>query len=161
VSGNGDLGIFQRGLKYAFQALGRSRLPFRRDADRQGSRLQEACLVAPNIAFGQAMINLVPPIARGFGQSIVFQDYYRPTSATSRRRRAHPRIEPDVVMAMSFPNDSVGLLRVQAANYAPKMFYEAVGAATCSLRTTSAATRRRRLGHRFNDTFKETARRRS
>jgi branched-chain amino acid transport system substrate-binding protein len=30
---------------------------------------------------------------------------------------------------MSFPNDSVGVLRqLKAANYAPKMFYEAIGA---------------------------------
>jgi branched-chain amino acid transport system substrate-binding protein len=128
----GDLGIFSRGLKYVFQALGP--LPtylfgVMQIAKDHGYR--KLALVAPNIAFGQAMINLVPPIARGFGQSIVYSEYYPANlsdfSSVVEKIRAS---NPDVVLAMSFPNDSVGLLRgLKAANYAPKLFYEAIGAA--------------------------------
>jgi len=36
---------------------------------------------------------------------------------------------PDVLLAMAFPNDAIGVLRqLKQSNYAPKMFYEAVGA---------------------------------
>jgi branched-chain amino acid transport system substrate-binding protein len=148
----GDLGIFQRGLKYAFQALGP--LPTYLFGAMQIAKdhgYKKLALVAPNIAFGQAMINLVPPIARGFGQSIVFQDYYPANlsdfSSVVERIRA----------SMSFPNDSVGLLRgLKAANYAPKMFYEAVGAADVQFANNVGGDAEGVVSVTgFNDTFKE------
>jgi branched-chain amino acid transport system substrate-binding protein len=155
----GDLGIFQRGLKYAFQALGP--LPTYLFGALQIAKdhgYKRLALVAPNIAFGQAMINLVPPIARGFGQSIVFSDYYPATlsdfSSVVERIRAS---NPDAVLAMSFPNDSVGLLRgLKAANYAPKMFYEAVGAADVQFANNVGGDAEGILSVTgFNDAFKE------
>ena len=147
------------GLNYAFQALGP--LPTYLFGALQIAKdhgYKRLALVAPNIAFGQAMINLVPPIARGFGQSIVFQRYYPATlsdfSSVVERMRAS---NPDVVMAMSFPNDSVGLLRgLKAANYAPKMFYEAVGAADVQFANNVGGDAEGIVSVTgFNDTFKE------
>ncbi len=155
----GDLGIFSRGLHYVFQALGP--LPTYLFGAMQIAKdrgYKKIALVAPNIAFGQAMINLVPPIARGFGQAIVFSDYYPATlsdfSSVVERIRA---TNPDVVLAMSFPNDSVGLLRgLKAANYAPKLFYEAVGAADVQFANNVGGDAEGVVSVTgFNDSFKE------
>jgi branched-chain amino acid transport system substrate-binding protein len=155
----GDLGIFSRGLRYVFQALGP--LPTYLFGVMQIAKdrgYKKIALVAPNIAFGQAMINLVPPIARGFGQAIVFSDYYPATlsdfSSVVERIRA---TNPDAVLAMSFPNDSVGLLRgLKAANYAPKLFYEAVGAADVQFANNVGGDAEGVVSVTgFNDSFKE------
>ena len=155
----GDLGIFSRGFKYVFQALGP--LPTYLFGALQIAKdhgYKRLALVAPNIAFGQAMIGLVPPIARGFGQAIVFSDYYPANlsdfSSVVERVRAS---NPDAVLAMSFPNDSVGLLRgLKAANYAPKMFYEAVGAADVQFANNVGGDAEGVISVTgFNNTFKE------
>ena len=128
----GDLNIFSRGLHYVFQALGP--LPTYLFGTMQIAKdhgYRRLAIVGPNIAFGQSMLGLVPGIARGFGQSIVYTESYPANlndfSSLVEKIRAS---NPDAVLAMSFPNDSVGLLRaLKTANYAPKMFYEAIGAA--------------------------------
>jgi branched-chain amino acid transport system substrate-binding protein len=76
------------------------------------------------------LTDAVPTIARGFGQAIVYQEYYPPTTSDYSTILEKVRAaNPDVLLAMSFPNDSVGVLRgLKQANYAPKMFYEAIGA---------------------------------
>ncbi|HXP93101.1 MAG TPA: amino acid ABC transporter substrate-binding protein [Candidatus Binatia bacterium] len=126
-----DVVLFSRGLRYIFQSVGpvQSYLfgVLSIAHDRGFKRL---AIISPNIAFGHSLTDAVPTIARGFGQAIVFQEYYPPNTSDYA-----PLIEkvraagPDVVLAMSFPVDSVGVLRaLKQADYAPKMFYEAIGA---------------------------------
>lgn len=126
-----DVALFQHGLRYTFQAVGAvGTYLYGVLAIAHDRGFKKIAIVSPDIAFGHSLTNGVPEIARGFGQAIVFQEYYPATtsdySALIEKVRA---AQPDVVMAMSFPNDSVGVLRaLKQANYAPKMFYEAIGA---------------------------------
>lgn len=126
-----DVAMFSRGFKYIFQALGpvQSYLfgVLSIAHDRGFKRL---AVIGPDVAFGHSLANAVPTIARGFGQAIVYQEFYPGNasdfSSTVEKLKA---ANPDVVLAMSFPNDSVGVLRaLKQSNYAPKMFYEAIGA---------------------------------
>ena len=126
-----DVAMFSRGFRYIFQALGpvQSYLfgVLSIAHDRGFKRL---AVIGPDIAFGHSLANAVPGIARGFGQAIVFQEFY-PGNASdfSSIVEKVKASNPDVVLAMSFPNDSVGVLRqLKQSNYAPKMFYEAIGA---------------------------------
>jgi len=126
-----DVAMFSRGYRYIFQALGpvQSYLfgVLSIAHDRGFKRL---AVIGGDIAFAHSLANAVPPIARGFGQAVVYQEFYPGnasdfSSVVEKVRAAGP----DVVLAMSFPNDSVGVLRqLKVANYAPKMFYEAIGA---------------------------------
>jgi branched-chain amino acid transport system substrate-binding protein len=126
-----DVAMFSRGYKYIFQALGpvQSYLfgVLSIAHDRGFKRL---AVIGGDIAFAHSLANAVPEIARGFGQAVVHQEFYPGnasdfSSVVEKVRAANP----DVVLAMSFPNDSVGVLRqLKVANYAPKMFYEAIGA---------------------------------
>jgi branched-chain amino acid transport system substrate-binding protein len=70
------------------------------------------------------------PKSRGFGQAIVYTEFYpaRASDFASVIEKVKAA-NPDVVLAMAFPNDAIGVLRqMKQSNYAPKMFYEAVGA---------------------------------
>jgi branched-chain amino acid transport system substrate-binding protein len=126
-----DVAMFSRGYRYIFQALGpvQSYLfgVLSIAHDRGYKRL---AVIGGDIAFAHSLANAVPVMARGFGQAVVYQEFYPGnasdfSSIVEKVRAANP----DVVLAMSFPNDSVGILRqLKVANYAPKMFYEAIGA---------------------------------
>ncbi len=126
-----DVAMFSRGFRYIFQALGPVQsylygvLSIAHDHG-----FKRLAVIAPDIAFGHSLANAVPPIARGFGQAVVYQEFY-PGNASdfSSVVQKVKAVNPEVLLAMSFPNDSVGVLRqLKQSNYAPKMFYEAIGA---------------------------------
>jgi branched-chain amino acid transport system substrate-binding protein len=125
-----DIAMFQRGNRYIFQGLGPVQtylFGLLSIAHEHG--FKRLAVIGGDTAFPHSLANAVPEIARGFGQSIVYQEFY-PQSASDlstvvQKMRA---ANPDVVLAMAFPNDSIVLLRnMKQANYAPKMFYEAIG----------------------------------
>jgi branched-chain amino acid transport system substrate-binding protein len=126
-----DVALFSRGLRYIVQAVGAVQTYIFGMLSLAHDRgFRRIAIISPDIAFGHSLTDAVPTIARGFSQAIVFQEYYPPTtsdySSVIEKARAS---NPDLLMAMSFPNDSVGVLRaLKQANYAPKMFYEAIGA---------------------------------
>jgi branched-chain amino acid transport system substrate-binding protein len=126
-----DVAMFSRGYKYIFQALGpvQSYL-FGVMSIAHDRGFKRLAVIGPDVAFGHSLANAVPTIARGFGQAIVYQEFYPGnTSDFSSIVEKLKAANPDVVLAMSFPNDSVGVLRqLKQSNYAPKMFYEAIGA---------------------------------
>ena len=92
--------------------------------------LKRLAVIGGDIAFAHSLANAVPVIARGFGQAVVYQEFYPATPAIFRRSsRKCARPTPTSCWPCRFPNDSVGVLRqLKVANYAPKMFYEAIGA---------------------------------
>jgi branched-chain amino acid transport system substrate-binding protein len=126
-----DVAMFQRGFKYIFQGLGPVQtylygvLSIAKD-----HKLRTLALIGPDTAFGHSLVNAVPEVARGFGQSIVYTEFYPArandfSSVIEKVKAANP----DVLLAMAFPNDSIGVLRqLKQSNYAPKIFYEAIGA---------------------------------
>jgi branched-chain amino acid transport system substrate-binding protein len=126
-----DVAMFSRGYRYIFQALGpvQSYL-FGVLSIAHDHGFKRLAVIGGDIAFAHSLANAVGPIARGFGQAVVHQEFYPGnasdfSSVVEKVRAANP----DVLLAMSFPNDSVGILRqLKVANYAPKMFYEAIGA---------------------------------
>jgi branched-chain amino acid transport system substrate-binding protein len=126
-----DVAMFSRGYRYIFQALGPVQsyiYGIMSIAHDHGYK--KLAIVGGDIAFSHSLANAVPTIARGFGQAIVFQEFY-PGNASdfSSVVEKLKSSGADAVLAMSFPNDSVGLLRqFKLSNYAPKMFYEAIGA---------------------------------
>ncbi|HXP92963.1 MAG TPA: amino acid ABC transporter substrate-binding protein [Candidatus Binatia bacterium] len=126
-----DVAMFSRGFRYIFQSLGpvQSYL-FGVLSIAHDHGFRRLAIIGPDIAFGHSLANAVPTIARGFSQAIVFQEFY-PGNASdfSSIVEKVKAANPDVLLAMSFPNDSVGVLRqLKQSNYAPKMFYEAIGA---------------------------------
>lgn len=126
-----DVAMFGRGYRYIFQALGPVQSYIYGVMSIAHDRgYKKLAVVGGDVAFAHSLANAVRPIARGFGQAIVHEEFYPGNasdfSAVIDKVRA---ASPDLLLAMSFPNDSVGLLRqLKVANYAPKMFYEAIGA---------------------------------
>jgi len=126
-----DVAMFRRGFKYIFQGLGPVQtylygvLQIAKDRG-----LRTLALIGPDTAFAHSLVDAVPEIARGFGQSVVYTEFYPArasdfASVIEKVRGANP----DVLLAMAFPNDSIGVLRqLKQSNYAPKIVYEAVGA---------------------------------
>jgi branched-chain amino acid transport system substrate-binding protein len=126
-----DVAMFQRGFKYIFQGLGPVQtylfgvLSIAKDHG-----LKTLALIGPDTAFSHALVNAVPEVARGFGQAIVYTEFYpaRASDFASVIEKVKAA-NPDVLLAMAFPNDSIGVLRqLKQSNYAPKVVYEAVGA---------------------------------
>ena len=126
-----DVAMFQRGFKYIFQGLGPVQtylygvLSIAKD-----HKLRTLALIGPDTAFGHSLVNAVPEVARGFGQSIVYTEFYpaRANDFASVIEKVKA-VNPDVLLAMAFPNDAIGVLRqLKQSNYAPKIFYEAIGA---------------------------------
>jgi branched-chain amino acid transport system substrate-binding protein len=126
-----DVAMFQRGFRYIFQGLGPVQtylygvLQIAKDHG-----LKSLALIGPDTAFSHALVNAVPEVARGFGQAIVYTEFYpaRASDFSSVIEKVKAA-NPDVVLAMAFPNDAIGVLRqLKVSNYAPKIFYEAVGA---------------------------------
>jgi branched-chain amino acid transport system substrate-binding protein len=126
-----DVAMFKRGFKYIFQGLGPVQtylygvLQIAKDHG-----LRKLALIGPDTAFGHSLVDAVPEIARGFGQSIVYTEFYpaRASDFASVIEKVKAA-NPDVLLAMAFPNDSIGVLRqLKQSNYAPKIVYEAVGA---------------------------------
>ncbi len=126
-----DVAMFRRGFKYIFQGLGPVQtylygvLQIAKDRG-----LRTLALIGPDTAFAHSLVDAVPEIARGFGQSIVYTEFYpaRASDFASVIEKVKGA-NPDVLLAMAFPNDSIGVLRqLKQSNYAPKIVYEAVGA---------------------------------
>jgi branched-chain amino acid transport system substrate-binding protein len=126
-----DVAMFQRGFKYIFQGLGPVQsylygvLQIAKDRG-----LKTLALIGPDTAFSHSLVNAVPEVARGFGQAIVYTEFYpaRASDFASVIEKVKAA-NPDVLLAMAFPNDSIGVLRqLKQSNYAPKIFYEAIGA---------------------------------
>jgi branched-chain amino acid transport system substrate-binding protein len=126
-----DVAMFRRGFKYIFQGLGPVQtylygvLQIAKDHG-----FKKLALIGPDTAFGHSLVDAVPEIARGFGQSIVYTEFYpaRASDFASVIEKVKAA-NPDVLLAMAFPNDSIGVLRqLKQSNYAPKIVYEAVGA---------------------------------
>lgn len=125
-----DVAMFQRGNKYIVQGLGPVQTYlFGVMAIAKDKGYKKLAVIGGDTAFPHSLANAVPEVARGFGQSIVYREFY-PANASDLSTVVQKMKEanPDVVLAMAFPNDSVVLLRnMKQANYAPKMFYEAIG----------------------------------
>jgi len=126
-----DVAMFRRGFKYIFQGLGPVQtylygvLSIARDHG-----FKRLALIGPDTAFAHSLVDAVPEIARGFGQSIIFTEFY-PAKASDFASVIEKvkAAAPDVVLSMAFPNYSIGVLRqLKQSNYAPKIFYEAIGA---------------------------------
>jgi branched-chain amino acid transport system substrate-binding protein len=126
-----DVMMFRRGFKYIFQGLGPVQtylygvLQIAKDHG-----MRKLALIGPDTAFAHSLVDAVPEVARGFGQSIVYTEYYpaRASDFSSVIEKVRAS-NPDAVLAMAFPNDAIGVLRqLKQSNYAPKLFYEAVGA---------------------------------
>jgi branched-chain amino acid transport system substrate-binding protein len=126
-----DVAMFHRGFTYIFQGLGPVQtylygvMSIAKDHG-----LRKLALIGPDTAFGHSLVDAVPELARGFGQSIVYTEFYpaRASDFSSVIEKVKAA-NPDVLLAMAFPNDAIGVLRqLKQSNYAPKMFYEAVGA---------------------------------
>jgi branched-chain amino acid transport system substrate-binding protein len=126
-----DVAMFRRGFKYIFQALGPVQTYLygvMQIAKDHG--LRKLALIGPDTAFAHSLVDAVPEVARGFGQNIVYTEFYpaRASDFASVIEKVKAA-NPDVLLAMAFPNDSIGVLRqLKQSNYAPKMVYEAVGA---------------------------------
>lgn len=125
-----DVAMFHRGSKNIFQGLGpvQTYLYGVMEIAREHG-LKKVAVIGGDTAFPHSLADAVPEIARGFGESIVYQEYYpgkaSDFSAVVQKTRS---AQPDLVLAMAFPTDSIGLLRqLKQSNYAPKMFYEAIG----------------------------------
>jgi branched-chain amino acid transport system substrate-binding protein len=126
-----DVAMFSRGYRYIFQALGPVQSYIYGIMSIAHDRgLKKLAVVGGDVAFAHSLANAVPTIARGFGQAIVYQEFYPGnTSDFSSVVEKLKNAGADAVLAMSFPNDSIGLLRqFKLSNYAPKIFYEAIGA---------------------------------
>jgi branched-chain amino acid transport system substrate-binding protein len=125
-----DVAMFHRGSKNIFQGLGPVQTYLYGVMEIAKERgLKRVAVIGGDTAFPHSLADAVPELARGFGQSIVYQEYYpgkaSDFSAVVQKVRA---ADPDLVLAMAFPTDSIGLLRqFKQSNYAPKMFYEAIG----------------------------------
>jgi branched-chain amino acid transport system substrate-binding protein len=125
-----DVAMFRRGFKNIFQGLGAVQTYLYgvlSIAHEHGFR--RLAVVGGDTAFPHSLADAVPEIARGFGQSVVYREFYPGNasdySAVVEKVRA---ANPDVLLAMAFPVDSIGLLRqLKQTGYAPKMFYEAIG----------------------------------
>ncbi|MBV8356186.1 MAG: amino acid ABC transporter substrate-binding protein [Candidatus Eremiobacteraeota bacterium] len=131
MSETADVAMFHRGLHYIFQGLGPVQTYLygvMSIAHDHGFR--KLAVIGGDTAFPHSLANAVPEVARGFGQAIVYSEFYPGnasdfSSVVEKVRAA----DPDVVLAMAFPTDSLGLVRqLKQSNYAPKMFYEAIGA---------------------------------
>ncbi|MBV8490170.1 MAG: amino acid ABC transporter substrate-binding protein [Candidatus Eremiobacteraeota bacterium] len=125
-----DVAMFGRGNAFIVQGLGPVQtylFGMLQIAKDHGAKT--IAVVGGDTAFPHSLANAVPEVERGFGMSTVYQEFY-PASASDlssvvqKTRQANP----DVLLAMAFPNDSVVLLRnMKQAGYAPKIFYEAIG----------------------------------
>jgi branched-chain amino acid transport system substrate-binding protein len=125
-----DVVMFQRGNRYIFQGLGPVQTYlFGMLSIAHDHRCKSLAVIGPDTAFAHSLADAVPSVARGFGQSVVYSEFYPArasdfSSVIEKVRAANP----DVVLAMAFPNDSIGVLRqLKVSNYAPKIFYEAIG----------------------------------
>lgn len=126
-----DVVMFSRGNRYIFQGLGPVQtylygvLSIAHDHG-----FKRLAVIGGDTAFPHSLANATPEVMRGFGEGIVYQEFYPGnasdfSSVIEKVRAANP----DVVLAMAFPTDSLGLIRqLKQSNYAPKMFYEAIGA---------------------------------
>ena len=126
-----DVVMFARGNRYIFQGLGPVQtylygvLSIAHDHG-----FKRVAVIGGDTAFPHSLANATPEVMRGFGQAIVYQEFYPGnasdfSSVVEKVRGANP----DVLLAMAFPTDSLGLIRqLKQSNYAPKMFYEAIGA---------------------------------
>jgi len=126
-----DVAMFRRGFKYIFQALGAVQTYLYGVMQIAKDRgLRKLALIGPDTAFAHALVDAVPEIARGMGQAIVYTEFYpaRASDFASVIEKVKGA-NPDVLLAMAFPNDSIGVLRqLKQSNYAPKIVYEAIGA---------------------------------
>ena len=126
-----DVVMFSRGNRYIFQGLGPVQTYlFGLLSIAHDHGYKRLAVIGGDTPFPHSLANAVPEVMRGFGQAIVFQEFYPGNasdySAVVEKMRA---ANPDVVLAMAFPVDSLGLIRqLKQSNYAPKMFYEAIGA---------------------------------
>ena len=131
MSETADVAMFSRGLHYIFQGLGPVQTYlYGVMSIAHDHGFKRLAVVGGDTAFPHALANAVPEIARGFGQAVVYQEFYpgRASDFSSVVEKVKAA-NPDVLLAMSFPTDSVGLIRqLKQSNYAPKMFYEAIGA---------------------------------
>lgn len=125
-----DVQMFRRGFKNIFQGLGPVQTYLYGMLSIAHDRgYKKLAVVGGDTAFPHALTNAVPEIARGFGQSVVYQEFYpgnaSDLSSVVQKLRA---ANPDVLLAMAFPTDSVALLRnMKQANWSPPIVYEAIG----------------------------------
>ncbi|HTW85530.1 MAG TPA: amino acid ABC transporter substrate-binding protein [Candidatus Sulfotelmatobacter sp.] len=125
-----DVAMFQRGFRYIFQGLGPVQTYlFGVLSIAHDHHFKSLAVIGPDTAFAHSLADAVPGVARGFGQAVVYQEFYpaRASDFSSVIEKVKAA-NPDVLLAMAFPNDSIGVLRqLKVSNYAPKMFYEAIG----------------------------------
>lgn len=126
-----DVVMFSRGNRYIFQGLGPVQTYlFGLLSIAHDHGYKKLAVIGGDTPFPHSLADATPSVMRGFGQGIVYQEFYPGNasdySAIVEKVRA---ANPDVVLAMAFPIDSLGLIRqMKQSNYAPKMFYEAIGA---------------------------------
>ncbi len=126
-----DVVMFSRGNRYIFQGLGPVQtylyglLSIAHDHG-----FKKLAVIGGDTAFPHSLANATPEVMRGFGQGIVYQEYYPGNASDFSSVVEKVRSSgAEVVLAMAFPTDSLGLIRqLKQSNFAPKMFYEAVGA---------------------------------
>src|SRR5579872_649538 len=126
-----DVAMFSRGNRYIFQGLGPVQtylyglLSIARDHG-----FKKLAVIGGDTAFPHSLANATPEVMRGFGQGIVYQEFYPGNASDFSSVVEKVRSSgAEVVLAMAFPTDSLGLIRqLKQSNYAPKMFYEAIGA---------------------------------
>lgn len=125
-------GPFKRGLKYIFQGTATSdRYVYGAIQIAKAQGYKRIALTGEDTAFPKSIAAAVPDMAKAAGLDIVFNELY-PHNASDYTAIVQKikQANPDVVLAISYFPDSVGILRaLKQANVTPKELFFTIGPA--------------------------------
>ena len=123
---------FKRGLKYIFQGTATSdRYVAGALAIAKDHGYKRIALTGEDTAFPRSIANAVPDLAKAAGLEVVFNELY-PHNASDYTAIVQKikQSNPDVVLAISYFPDSVGIIRaLKQANVTPKELFFTIGPA--------------------------------
>ncbi|MBV8424911.1 MAG: amino acid ABC transporter substrate-binding protein [Candidatus Eremiobacteraeota bacterium] len=125
-------GPFKRGLKYIFQGTATSdRYVYGAIQIAKAQGYKRVALTGEDTAFPKSIAAAVPDMAKAAGLDLVFNELY-PHNASDYTAIVQKikQANPDVVLAISYFPDSVGILRaLKQANVTPKELFFTIGPA--------------------------------